>query len=781
MQSAPTPNLKEKYEADLKREIKKLQRLRDACKVFIAQHEVKNKLPLIEVRKQIEEKMEQFKVLEKQTKTKAYSKEGLAASAKQRPAGGAGGEDEKREEVKGWLDEMSEALQGQYDEMEAKLETAKEAGNMKSNKKKTKGAVSTSMGESVEDIQRVMDRQQFHIAQIELIKERLDEEGVTPDEVEGLRDGLENYVNNHLEADFEEDEALYDELDLVEREEGAEEEEEEGKEGKVADEEAEAQAVSEEKEKDVETHSPTKSKIAATPAAVTAGRPSINVNTRTTGVIQTGKTTPTAAASPVAAAATQNKATSPPTAAATIATTPITRITPTAATPTAGKPALSITPLPAGGKKAAALTAPVPVTAPLAAPAKPMESMASIVMKGTGKVDEQRRTAAGTATITPITPITPITSITPTAATTAAAAAAKPPLPATNVATPAAAKPAVAATMSASRVEQGRPPLIAPVMKINTSAPPAAFAVPAAITPTSASQPASATSSAPSFHSPPVSPAPLPTAATSSPSMAPLSSTAPPSRPSSSASLNVPDDSASIASPAVTIGSAVSPSAMSLSSASSVPPFDSSAYSFAGAVPPSTTASTTSPTASSASNSTAFSATSPAPSAHRDRGLIPDDYFSTLQLLDASLHHFPQPADTDRPKPYTPRNPYRTPPYFPSSPPAIFDDPQLFSHLTVDTLFFIFYFQQGTPHQYLAARELKKQSWRYHKNFLTWFQRHDDPKLTSDEYETGTYVYFDYESGWCQRIKAEFTFEYRHLECEDIEGIASQVTQFGRA
>jgi len=30
----------------------------------------------------------------------------------------------------------------------------------------------------------------------------------------------------------------------------------------------------------------------------------------------------------------------------------------------------------------------------------------------------------------------------------------------------------------------------------------------------------------------------------------------------------------------------------------------------------------------------------------------------------------------------------------------------------VDTLFFIFYFQQGTYQQYLAAKELKKASWR---------------------------------------------------------------------
>ncbi len=30
---------------------------------------------------------------------------------------------------------------------------------------------------------------------------------------------------------------------------------------------------------------------------------------------------------------------------------------------------------------------------------------------------------------------------------------------------------------------------------------------------------------------------------------------------------------------------------------------------------------------------------------------------------------------------------------------------------------------------------------------MTWFQRHVEPKLTTDEYEEGTYVYFDYESG----------------------------------
>lgn len=69
--------------------------------------------------------------------------------------------------------------------------------------------------------------------------------------------------------------------------------------------------------------------------------------------------------------------------------------------------------------------------------------------------------------------------------------------------------------------------------------------------------------------------------------------------------------------------------------------------------------------------------------------------------------------------------------------------------------------------RYLAAKELKKQSWRYHTKYLTWFQRHEEPKEITNDYEQGTYVYFDYETGWCQRKKTEFTFEYRYLEDYD--------------
>ena len=42
---------------------------------------------------------------------------------------------------------------------------------------------------------------------------------------------------------------------------------------------------------------------------------------------------------------------------------------------------------------------------------------------------------------------------------------------------------------------------------------------------------------------------------------------------------------------------------------------------------------------------------------------------------------------------------------------------------------------EGTKAQYLAAKALKRQSWRFHTKYLMWFQRHEEPKIINDEYE----------------------------------------------
>ena len=56
MYNAPTQNQKEKYEADLKKEIKKLQRYRDQIKTWMtySDKDVKDKKALMDARKTIE-------------------------------------------------------------------------------------------------------------------------------------------------------------------------------------------------------------------------------------------------------------------------------------------------------------------------------------------------------------------------------------------------------------------------------------------------------------------------------------------------------------------------------------------------------------------------------------------------------------------------------------------------------------------------------------------------------------------------------------------------------
>jgi CCR4-NOT transcription complex subunit 3 len=64
----------------------------------------------------IESKMEQFKICEKDTKTKAYSKEGLARQANLDP------KEAEREEKRSWLNDCLERLGDLVDSIEADIE-----------------------------------------------------------------------------------------------------------------------------------------------------------------------------------------------------------------------------------------------------------------------------------------------------------------------------------------------------------------------------------------------------------------------------------------------------------------------------------------------------------------------------------------------------------------------------------------------------------------------------------------------------------------------------------
>ena len=74
------------------------------------------------------QRMERFKVVEKETKTKAYSKEGLGASTKLDPAA------KEKRDVESWLQDSINNLEIQADQCESEIETISNSGSKKRNK-----------------------------------------------------------------------------------------------------------------------------------------------------------------------------------------------------------------------------------------------------------------------------------------------------------------------------------------------------------------------------------------------------------------------------------------------------------------------------------------------------------------------------------------------------------------------------------------------------------------------------------------------------------------------
>lgn len=203
--SAEQQNQKEKYEMDLKKEIKKLQRHRDQIKTWIGSSEVKDKDALVEARKLIETKMEQFKICEKETKTKTYSKEGLAREEKLDPA------EEAKLNTTSWVGDYIERLQQLVEEADFEIEKLSSGKGKKSNK------------HQIEELNEHILNHKYHISKLEGIIRLVNNDRLDVDPVDQLRDDLDYYLDSYKEEDYrlcyDQDnfyEALgLDELDVV--------------------------------------------------------------------------------------------------------------------------------------------------------------------------------------------------------------------------------------------------------------------------------------------------------------------------------------------------------------------------------------------------------------------------------------------------------------------------------------------------------------------------------------------------------------------------------------
>ncbi|KAL8729185.1 MAG: hypothetical protein Q9166_004924 [cf. Caloplaca sp. 2 TL-2023] len=637
IQQSTNQSQKEKQEDNLKREIKKLQRQRDQIKTWAAGNEIKDKKPLMEQRKAIEnepwQQMEKFKAVEKEMKTKAFSKEGLSAAAKLDP------EERKKQEACDFLSNMVEELERQIETLEA------EEDSLQATVKK--GKKDSSKADRLSEIGRLTERHKWHQGKLELLLRSLENGNVDTDQVNDREEGIRYYVEENQSVEFMEDDTIYDDLNL---------EEDEGVFGMSNDNDRvssqDAQSIQDDLPETVDGRGPSagggkpKSSSVSEPQAGATRRPSNQLK------------------SPLPALATLH--------------TPLGNVT-NGATNNSMKPA----PLP---------------TRP------PGETLKYASAAAAAAASDKN--AAGIAPLPPPPGATPVS-----VPVTTPSGGLNPTQPTPAQRSSATTSPSAASSVPTSVGHTPATKAVVPAISGN-EAPPVASAQAKSPVPTEAN---TAQANNTSANNPPA------------PSLEKFQSQSLPP-PARKPSQHPTDD--------VSMLEIENPQPMPIHNGQ--PPIenknddvpkeqeeDESIYH----LPPGLQDLIQS---FEATKSRASSTPSP----------------SVQRLLGASHATCPEYLDAERPKHYRPQTKYNTPRYYPQEPFMTIDDPALYGKIDTDTLFYIFYYRQNTYQQYMAAKSLKNQSWRFHKQYQTWFQRHEEPKTITEEYEQGTYRFFDYESTW---------------------------------
>uniref|UniRef100_A0A8C9XN62 CCR4-NOT transcription complex subunit 3 n=1 Tax=Sander lucioperca TaxID=283035 RepID=A0A8C9XN62_SANLU len=556
LHNAANANQKEKYEADLKKEIKKLQRLRDQIKTWVASNEIKDKRQLVENRKLIETQMERFKIVERETKTKAYSKEGLGLAQKVDPA------QKEKEEVGTWLTNTIDTLNMQVDQFESEVESLSVQTRKKKGDKEKQ--------DRIEELKAFIEKHRHHIRMLETILRMLDNDSIQVDAIRKIKDDVEYYLDSSQDPDFEENEFLYDDLDLEEI-------------------------------RNITVGGPTSSTgglLGPAPGLTNVGSGMLGLGSGQSGMQGSSL----------------------------VSLSPVGGLAPGSGVGVIGSNGGS-----SGSAGSGVVGGNLSLSVRPPSQQKQNGSTSEYLSGNSQRAEDQFLTQLLSLCLSDFkSPLPHILSHSPT-----------------------------------SFNFLHRRPFISLccffVLRLQVSV----SCLPSDIFPSSTTAPSG-----------------------------------PPSAPQ-----------------------------LSLSEVS---------------IPP----------------SLGVCPLGPVP--------LSKDQLYQQAMEEAAWTHMPHPSDSERIRQYLMRNPCPTLPFHHQVPPPHSDTVEFYQRLSTETLFFIFYYLEGTKAQYLAAKALKKQSWRFHTKYMMWFQRHEEPKTITDEFEQGTYIYFDYEK-WGQRKKEGFTFEYRYLEDRDLQ------------
>ncbi|CAN1245694.1 CCR4-NOT transcription complex subunit 3 [Linum grandiflorum] len=141
--------------------------------------------------------MERFKICEKETKTKAFSKEGLGQQPKTDPR------EKAKAETRDWLNNLVSELESQIDSFEAEME------GLTVKKGKTRPPRLTHLETSIQ-------RHKAHIMKLELILRLLDNDELSAEQVNDVKDFIDDYVERNQDDfdEFSDVDELYSSLPL---------------------------------------------------------------------------------------------------------------------------------------------------------------------------------------------------------------------------------------------------------------------------------------------------------------------------------------------------------------------------------------------------------------------------------------------------------------------------------------------------------------------------------------------------------------------------------------
>uniref|UniRef100_A0A8C0M6D1 CCR4-NOT transcription complex subunit 3 n=1 Tax=Canis lupus familiaris TaxID=9615 RepID=A0A8C0M6D1_CANLF len=665
------------------------KRLRDQIKTWVASNEIKDKRQLIDNRKLIETQMERFKVVERETKTKAYSKEGLGLAQKVDPA------QKEKEEVGQWLTNTIDTLNMQVDQFESEVESL----SVQTRKKKG----DKDKQDRIEGLKRHIEKHRYHVRMLETILRMLDNDSILVDAIRKIKDDVEYYVDSSQDPDFEENEFLYDDLDL-----------EDIPQALVATSPPSHSHMEDEifnQSSSTPTSTTSSSPIPPSPANCTTENSEDDKKRGRSTDSEVSQSPAKNGSKPVhsnqhpqSPAVPPSYPPGPPPATSALSTTPGNNGASTPAAPTSALgPKASPAPSHSSGTPAPyaqAVAPPAPSGSSTTQPRPPSVQpgggggsggggsggSGSSNSSGGGGAGKQN----GATSYSSVVADSPAeVALSSSGGSGASSQALGPPSGPHNPPPSTSKEPSAAAPAGAGGV--------APGSGNNTGGP--SLLVPLPVNPPSSPTPSFSEAKAagallngpPQFSTAPEIKAPEP--------LSSLKSMA--ERAAISSGIEDPVPTLHLTERDIILSSTSAPPA------SAQPPLQLSEVNIPlslGVCP-----------------------LGPVP--------LTKEQLYQQAMEEAAWHHMPHPSDSERIRQYLPRNPCPTPPYHHQMPPPHSDTVEFYQRLSTETLFFIFYYLEGTKAQYLAAKALKKQSWRFHTKYMMWFQRHEEPKTITDEFE----------------------------------------------